>query len=471
MIRILTLLLLVLPCAGAAAEHEIQLLDAAGTVSSTEFSAATSCGDCHDVEYLEPHGPHAVDTGADCFGCHVRGEVPVPDDGWVTVEIGAPSSSACGRCHGLVVEDPDEPFFAPPDPARPMTLETGAIFAPGRIPRSGMNVAARDSLARPWDVHAERLVGCADCHASATSAPPRCTDCHATEGTHDFLPDVDTHLARLACEACHVPGQYGTAIANVDATLIDPEGEPLRRYHGTTGDPSSPKTLVRGFRPVLLPRREEDGQTRLAPHNLVAEWAWYDGAEPVPRGTLELAFLSGSAFHPSVVRALDATGDGEISELEFGIYSPHQVDILASRLREVGVLAPEIRGEVRAVEVHHGVAPGSWATRECGTCHGEESALTAEFWLADYAPGGAVPAPTAGSMLAGSIATSECGHVVFHPDPAQGGFDLAGTGPGNGLGNFLRMALLIGVALVAFTFGTGPMLRTFRRPESGEDGK
>jgi hypothetical protein len=379
-------------------------------------------------------------------------------DGWtyesavVELPIRNPGVENCGLCHGTVVTDPQAPFFHAPDPDRRQTLTTGSIFAPGRIPRSGMNVAARDSLARPWDVHAGRLLECADCHPStnnpahfseSTDTRPehlrydarrldigeylqrpshefargrsaqtparrelddsmrRCEDCHQASAVHDWLPNRDRHLMALQCEACHIPAQYGTTLASIDWTVLDAGGEPIRRYRGTNGDPEDPRTLVEGYQPVLLPRPDASGQTRLAPHNLVTSWFWIDGitGAPVARDVLEEAFLTDDGLHPSLLAALDATGDGEVSELEQGLFSPHQMQLVAKRLEELGVADPQIRGEIQPFGVHHGVATGKWATSECRSCHGEDSRLTAEFWLADFAPGGAMPEPVGDSGL------------------------------------------------------------------------
>jgi hypothetical protein len=292
---------------------------------------------------------------------------------------------------------------------------------------------------------------------------PACTTCHATAGTHDFLEDFAAHTAKLSCEACHVPAQYGAPVAAIDHTVLAPDGGPVFRYRGVEGDPASPKTLARGYRPVLLPRADAAGETKLAPFNLITRWAWFDGDREVDPDTLARAFLVDGKPHPAVLSALDATGDGDLTDLERAIFSPHQVHALAARLGEVGVVQPEIRGTIERVALRHGIAEGKWATRDCGACHGSEAPVTGEFWLADSAPAGILPEPVEGSLLAGDISLSECGHVVFHPDPARAGFDLEGTGPGGGPGRMLRLALAAVVALIALSFGTGPVLRTFRR--------
>ncbi|RKZ11297.1 hypothetical protein DRQ32_06275, partial [bacterium] len=399
------------------------------------------------------------------------------------------------------------PFFFAPSADRRATLTTGSIFAPGRIPRSGMNVASRDSLARPWDVHAERLLECTDCHSSVNNpahfaessetrpqhlrydarrmdigeyllqpshefargrsaqttarrdlddSMRRCESCHQAEAAHDWLPYRDRHLMGLQCEACHVPEQFGTTLANIDWTILDRDGEPIRRYRGTTGDPDDPRTLVEAYRPVLLPRADASGQTRLTPHNLVTSWFWVDGSTgaPVSRKRLEHAFLTGDGFHSSMLKALDATGDGKVSASEQGLYNPHQVNVLAARLEEVGVSDPQIRGEIQPFGTHHGVATGRWATRDCRSCHGEGSRTTEEFWLADFAPGGVMPEPVgdSGVEFAGELKISECGHVVYQPDPKLAGLYLFGTSRAawaDSIGRLTVLLVLAGVFLHA----------------------
>ena len=442
----------------------------------------------------------------------------VAPDGSVDLAIQSPSPNNCGICHGAVVESPDEPFFLPPDPSRRETLTSGSIFAPGRIPRSGINVANRDSLARPWDVHAERLLSCTDCHnsvnnpahfAEATQTRPehllydarrvdfgeylrrpshefargrsaqtpahrelddsmrRCEDCHQAAAAHDWLPYRDRHLMGLQCEACHVPVQFGTALASVDWTVLDENGEPVRRYRGTDGDPDSPRTLVESFQPVLLPRADASGHTRLTPHNLITSWYWIDGADgpPVSRETLERAFFEDGEMHPDVRNALDATGDGDLSPLELALYSPHQVSAIRARLIEVGVGDPRIEGEIQPFGTHHGVAAGRWATRECTSCHGNESRTTEEFLLSDFAPGGVIPVPVrdAGVEFAGEIAISDCGHVVYRPDPKQAGLYLFGTSRVDFVDRLGGLTLLLVLAGVILHGGLRLVLSTSRR--------
>ena len=82
-----------------------------------------------------------------------------------TLGLGRPTDRACGFCHGVVYQQP-EPMLLAPDPHQRMTETQGVVFSAQRISDSAMNVAGKDTLSLPWDVHAERLVSCASCHFS-----------------------------------------------------------------------------------------------------------------------------------------------------------------------------------------------------------------------------------------------------------------------------------------------------------------
>ena len=171
------------------------------------------------------------------------------------------------------------------------TATKGQVFSPQRISESAVNLKDKEHLARPWDVHAERLLECTSCHFSINnpafyeptprSRPKhlrfeprrltpgqylerpshqfakghtsqgtlarhldgtmrRCDDCHNAAETHDWLPYQEAHFSRLSCEACHIPQVYAPAIRQVDWTLLTPAGEPQIQWRGIEGDPSDP---------------------------------------------------------------------------------------------------------------------------------------------------------------------------------------------------------------------------------------
>ncbi len=136
------------------------------------------------------------------------------------------------------------------------TITTGQIVSPQRISDSGLNISSKEDLGRSWDIHAERVIECTDCHyslnnpvyfqesdesqpdhltfdprridhgeylyrslhqfakgesARGTVTPEldntqrRCESCHSIEKTHDWLPYKERHMESVNCESCHIP--------------------------------------------------------------------------------------------------------------------------------------------------------------------------------------------------------------------------------------------------------------------------
>ena len=72
--------------------------------------------------------------------------------------------------------------------------------------------------------------------------------------------------------------------------------------------------LVTGYQPVLMQRNTIDGNSTLAPYNLISSWFWiYDDTNgnprPVRQSDLEAAYLSGGQYAPEIVAAFDANAD------------------------------------------------------------------------------------------------------------------------------------------------------------------
>ena len=82
-------------------------------------------------------------------------------------QIQDPGNENCGLCHGLVHDDLAQPLtLAGCDPESLRTVTTGQIISPQRLADTGVNLENKENLSRAWDVHAERLVECTDCHYS-----------------------------------------------------------------------------------------------------------------------------------------------------------------------------------------------------------------------------------------------------------------------------------------------------------------
>ncbi len=371
------------------------------------------------------------------------------EDGEVQIgylNIQGPENDNCGLCHGLVHADIEDPLvLSGCSPDRWSTITTGQIISPQRLSASGMNLANKEELSRPWDVHAERLLSCTDCHysinnplyyqesnalkpghlifdprrvdigeylqrplhqfargdsAQGTIAPNlentmrRCDSCHDTTKTHDWLPYQDRHMSALSCESCHIPHLYSSANEQHDWTVINLDGSAPTVCRGVEGgDVSEIGTLITGYAPVLLPRDNADGTSSLSPHNLITTWYWVYGSpeRPVRLVDLEAAYFSDGEYHAGIMLRFDADEDGVLSKHELRIDTPEKENFVITRLTLLGLDNARIVGEVQPYTVSHDVAARSWATKECSACHGEESRVTEAIQIASYLPGGNMP--------------------------------------------------------------------------------
>lgn len=356
-----------------------------------------------------------------------------------------PTNANCGQCHGLVHADRNTPLVTSTcEPNYWMTETTGQIISPQRISESGLNVANKEELSRSWDVHAERVVDCTDCHFSINNpiyyqesdetrpshltftprrqsisdylyrpshefargissyddlAPElqgsmrRCESCHDSEQTHAWLPYNSRHMQAMTCESCHIPQLYAPTRRVMDWTMITPAGEPRLECRGFDGEPKDVRTLITGYEPVLLPRNELDGSTRLAPYNMVTFWFWTTGhpERPVRLQDLQAAITPNGAYHPDILKIFDADGDGDLSKIELVLNSDEKINLIKSRLESLGLSNLKISGEIQPFAIHHNVTRGEWITRDCESCHNGDSKLTKNFLLAEHVPNAPLP--------------------------------------------------------------------------------
>lgn len=538
------------------------LLDATGkNVLETHgpISTMQTCGDCHDTIYITSHSYHTKvgleDAGAknvgglfasemNCFLCHLA----EPDNGARIAELRAgrgdwaitatlartglvdnvdgrwvwnhaalsnersaakrllprpPTSTHCGQCHGVVHKGP-EPLVAIMGADNAATEVTGQVFSDQRMSRSGMNLAGKDSLSRPWDVHAERLLECTSCHnsinnpahfAGADGTKPdhlsfeprrlsvgefllrpshdfakgntpqskvahnldgsmrRCESCHDVGAAHQWLPYEARHFQALSCESCHVPQAVAPAQQMVDQTILTAAGLPVVTYRGVDGRVNDPAALVSGFRPVLISRTDPAGPAKLLPHNLVTTYSWMAGdpAQVVVPLQLREAILDGDSFYPDIVAALDTNKDGTIQPGELRLDTDAKISVVAARLQALGLESPHIVGVIQPYSLHHGVVSGEWATRECTACHSRDSRTTDSLILSTYQPGGVQPQVVEGvnAHLDGRMWVDDDGALMYTPVPTASGRYVIGQDRwllGDVLGGAAIALVLLGVS-------------------------
>jgi Ni/Fe-hydrogenase b-type cytochrome subunit len=515
------------------------LLDQSGeqiSFSGESLSTMRTCGACHDTAFIEETSDHAAagvfgDKEMDCLTCHGgvdesrewTAEMFLPDGSLKEglLSIRKPTDENCANCHGLVSNDLTVPLTVPADiEKRGMTDRTGQIISPQKISNSGLNIVGKESLTHAFDVHADRVVGCVNCHYSLnnpvyfqqrkesrpahlefdprrlTSADyltrpmhqfakgsssqglkssasensmRRCESCHDAGKVHQWLPYKRRHFASLACESCHVPRIYGPALQTLDRTLVDPDGEPLRHYRDVEGDPSSADSLIHGFRPVILARENVGGERKLAPFNLVTTWTWQAGdpARALDSEQLLDAFYVNGELRPELATVLDRNADGSISEAEFRLDAESAALAVQEILEARGFKNVHLAGEVSPFPISHNVVNGRWATRDCRNCHGADSVFAAPVMLSAYLPGGHVPEMESGSGAgqAGAIFTLDGGGASFTPDTSGEGFYIIGL-DGPDWVDLAGVIMFLGISFGVTVHALARFVTNRRRPRS-----
>ncbi len=400
-----------------------------------------------------------------------------------SIAIQDPTNENCSNCHGLVHVDAQTPLVVDGcTPDQWTTVTTGQIVSPQKIANSGMNLAGKEELSRSWDVHAERVVNCTDCHyslnnpiyyqesdetrpdhlifdprridigeylvrplhqfakgssAQGTLAPEldntlrRCESCHSIDATHDWLPYKERHTDALSCESCHIPQLFSSARQSMDWTVLQLDSTPVSNCRGVEGQGDTfSNVLITGYQPVLLPRDNGDGTTSLAPHNLVTSWYWIYGepARPVPMRNLEAAWLDGDNYYADIIAIFDHNGDGSLDNSELIIDSIPKEEVIATRLVEQGLDNPRITGEIQPYSINHDVTHGEWVTKECQACHGRDSRITQPIQLSGSTPGGVMPTlvQNTNTSLSGNLYTAENGGLYFSPQTNEAGLYVLG---------------------------------------------
>ncbi|MBK8048691.1 MAG: cytochrome b/b6 domain-containing protein [Anaerolineales bacterium] len=252
----------------------------------------------------------------------------------------------------------------------------------------------------------------------------RCESCHNAAETHaDWLPYAERHMDVMACESCHVAQMYAPALQSVDWTVLDQTGSAVTECRGITGTDTI-TGLVTGFQPVLMQRQNIDGESQLAPYNLISSWYWLaddaSGAPaPIPLEVLKAVYLENDAFAPDVVAAFDVNADKVIDATELKIDTPEKEAFIAGRLGALGYANPRIDGQVQPYSINHSVARGDWATRECQACHTEASAVTLPMQLTSNPPGGVTPKFVSDNNVSASGALFNDGGALYYEPVAE----------------------------------------------------
>ncbi len=423
--------------------------------------------------------------------------------------IQSPSSSNCGQCHGEVQEDVTKALsYRDLDENDWNTLRTGQIFSGQRISDSALNIKGKSELKRSWDVHAERNLKCTDCHFALNNPayydPPkelnpkhlvfeprrpdiadylqkpihdfargavtkdevssafvtsmrRCESCHDYKSTHSWLPYEDRHAQKLSCEACHIPAMHATAIQQNDWTVIDADGKGVLTYRNITGDgnPRNPYNMLEGFKPILLPRYDTQGNLKLAPFNLISSWYWVygDPARPVRQMDLKKAFFDEKGnYKPEIVSAFDINGDGRLTKVELRIDNKEKENVVRAQLESLGLSNPRIKAEVQPYSISHDATWGEYSTQDCTACHSDNSRVSDALMLASYTPGDVTPTLVGDVNMepTGDLIKDESGALYFKPNTAKEGLYLPGHDRVkwiDWLGVLMLLGVLAGVAV------------------------
>ena len=447
-----------------------------------------------------------------------------------TIRIQDPTNANCAQCHGPV-HSGSEPFIFEANTSENAT--TGQAVSTQKISESGMNISGKQDLSRSWDIHAERQLQCVDCHFSLNNPAHqqdvsgenpdhltydprrldigeylekpnhnfargqsaqynvepelkgtmrRCESCHDPDKGHaNWLPYIDRHMEEVACETCHIPQLYAPAIQDYDWTAITTESQPQIVYRGIelggtkvaslSDVPTTVANLVTGYEPVLLQRTNVDGETLLAPYNLVTTWYWVytdtnGNNRPVRLVDLETVWLKDGEYAPEILPVFDANSDGAISEIELRIDNEEKESLIASRLAALGLGDPHIEALVQPYSINHNVTRGEYAVNDCSTCHNKESRMTQPIKLADYVPGGVTPSFATDTNVpnTGEFTQDETGALYYQPVPSQDGLYVFGNNRISWV-DWFGSLLFLGVAVGIGGHGTLRYLASRRKPK------
>ncbi|MBN2341365.1 MAG: cytochrome b/b6 domain-containing protein [Deltaproteobacteria bacterium] len=396
----------------------------------TPVDANATCGNCHDSAYIQKHNIHQQNgANVNCFDCHVSdvnawSDAELDIYGKLSSErtgIHRANNTVCSKCHGVVA-----PFgLAVPDDyesrvinddgsfSYDLTRFTGVFFSGVFFSKSQLNLKNKNDLNFPADVHAQRMLRCADCHHSANNPAkaerkksqqrhlrkdprsmslssylhrpdhrleaPQCSNCHLPTEAHDFLPYKERHLEVLDCQACHVAKVYGPLVSAIDETVVTRDGAPVVEYAASISGGNLNAKLNPGISPALIPYLSENGKVRVGSFNLVAHWYWEDTAtgKKIPNSVIRKFFLGPNGEYTAVAITLfDKDKNGKLSNSELMIGTEKQHTVILKWLTQQGYAAPRRVAVVDAYKIAHGISEMGGVVRECETCHGQDGRLS-----------------------------------------------------------------------------------------------
>ena len=443
------------------------------------------------------------------------------------VRIQDPTNENCAQCHGVAHEGATPLVLEACSLVDSQTAVTGQVVSPQRINESGLNLAGKNELAYAWDIHAERGLKCTDCHYALNNpvhyqetaenrpdsltydprrleigeyierpdhnlargesaqfevAPEskatmrRCESCHNAVKTHaDWLPYTERHMQEIACETCHVPELHAPAIQSYDWTVITPDGAAVSECRGIEGQ-NTVTDLVTGYRPVLMQRTNIDGQSMLAPYNLISSWFWiYEDANgnvrPVRQVDLEAAYLQNGDYRSEIIAAFDSSGDGTLAGAELIIATEAAETAVRTQLEALGLRNPRIYGQVQPYSINHNVVRGKAATSDCQACHTDDSSLIAPIQLASHVPGGVLPAFVQNANVTASGQMSfDSGQLTYRPSTQADGVYVFGHNRVSWL-DWLGALFFVSALLLISAHATMRVITARRRPKQDQETK
>jgi Ni/Fe-hydrogenase b-type cytochrome subunit len=267
-----------------------------------------------------------------------------------------------------------------------------------------------------------------------------------------------------------VPQIHAPAIQAIDWTVIKADGTGATTCRGIEGS-NTITDLVTGYSPALMQRTNVDGQTMLAPYNLISAWFWtYTDANgsvrPVRKIDLEAAYMQNGKYVAEIVSAFDHDQDGAISDSELMIDSQAKQDVVKARLESLGLNDVKIAGQIQPYSINHNVVAGENALSDCQACHNADSAVNRPMQLADYVPGGVTPSFVTDNNVSatGSIYTDN-GALYYQPATSEDGLYVFGHNRVNWI-DWLGSLIFVGTVFGVGAHGTMRYLASRKQPKT-----